>query len=256
VSWLQHLDTHLLLVFTLVLTRTSGLVMTMPVFGSQELPVQVRSLLAVAMAMLVTPTQLAAEVPDPENTVKYVTLMGGELAIGLTLGLGVFILFSGIQLSGVLIGRTSGLALADVYDPSLDESLPQFGRLLFLVVAAVFLLIGGHRMVITGLLDTFRALPPGGATMPTKAGDAVVLLVSMSFSLGIRAAAPVVTVGTVVLGLVSRTLPQLNIIALGFGLNALITFGVLAATLGAGVWAFQEQVEPTVAIMIEALTGK
>ena len=64
--------------------------------------------------------------------------------------------------------------------------------------------------------------------------------------MGIRAAAPILTallISTIVLGLVSRTLPQLNIILVGFNLNALLTLGALMLSLGGVAWTFQEQTE-------------
>ena len=78
----------------------------------------------------------------------------------------------------------------------------------------------------------------------------------MSFSLGIRVAAPVVTallLATLVLGLIGRTLPQLNVMALGFGLNSLLAFAALGVTFGAAAWVFQGQIEPTMKTIFDAL---
>ena len=86
--------------------------------------------------------------------------------------------------------------------------------------------------------------------------DGFVTLVSQSFSLGIRAAAPAVTAllaATLILGLVGRTLPQLNVLSLGFGLNAMLAFAVLALSLGAAVWAFQDQIQPAMETLLDAL---
>jgi len=72
----------------------------------------------------------------------------------------------------------------------------------------------------------------------------------------IRAAAPVVTavlLATLVLGLISRTLPQLNVMVVGFGLNAMITFGVFFLTLGASLLVFQDQIVPTVQVLFQGL---
>ncbi len=82
------------------------------------------------------------------------------------------------------------------------------------------------------------------------------VLVTQSFHVAIRAAAPVVTavlLATLVLGLISRTLPQLNIMVVGFGLNAMITFGVLFLSLGAALLVFQDQVVPTLQILFQTL---
>ena len=154
----------------------------------------------------------------PGNMVHYLVLLGGEAVIGACLGLGVLILIHGMTLAGELVGQASGLTLADVFDPTLDENVPLFSRLMFLVAVSVFLCIGGHRMVMAGLLDTFQTIPPGSGQFPRSLADGFTTLVSQSFSLGIRAAAPAVTallLATLILGLIGRTLPQLNIY-LGF----------------------------------------
>jgi flagellar biosynthetic protein FliR len=255
-DWIAQLDVGKLLMFTLVLTRVSGLVMTAPIFGSTDVPVRIRALLAFSLSVLILPSQWDTPVADPVTNLHYVILLAAELLIGLTLGLGIVILFSGIQLTGQIIERLGGLMLAEVFDPGSGENVPLLSRFLFLTSLAVFLLIGGHRAVMAALLDTFTVLPLGSGTVPIHISETFVALVTQSFELGIRAAAPVVTallLSTLVMGLISRTLPQLNILAVGFGANALISFGTLFFVLGAAVWVFQQQVDPTLSRLFESL---
>ena len=244
------------LLFTLVLTRVSGLTITAPIFGGKDAPARVRALLALAIALLMLPTQRHVPVTDPGTTLNYLVLLAAELMVGLCLGLGMVILFAGLQIAGELIGRLGGLMLANVFDPTMDTEVPLFSRLLFLTAMAVFVCIGGHRMLMAALLDTFAALPPGGGAVPLSMADALVTLVSQSFLLGIRAALPLVTallLSTLVLGLISRTLPQLNILMVGFGMNAMLTFAILGVTLGGAVWALQDQIEPALDIVLDAI---
>ncbi len=131
-----------------------------------------------------------------------------------------------------------------------------FGRMLFMIAMAVFVCIGGHRMVMAGLLDTFATIPPGSGAFPVSIAHTFTTLLQESFSLGIRAALPVVTalmLSLLVLGLIGRTLPQLNILVVGFGLNSMLTFAVLSLTIGGAAWAFQEQIEPTLNAVLQAL---
>lgn len=254
-NWLAQFNFDLLILFTLILTRVSGLVMTAPIYGSSDVPIQARALLAFSLAVLVTPTQFGTLIEPPGTLPNYLTFIGSELLVGVALGLGVLVLFSGVQVAGQLIGRVSGTALSDVYDPAFGEDVPQFARLLFLLAMAVFVTLGGHRIVMAGLLDTFEAIPPGSRLVPLSLVDTFERLLTQSFALGIRASAPVVTallLATVVLGLISRTLPQLNVLMLGFGLNAILTFGVLALTLGAAAWVFQDQIEPAMEMLVES----
>ena len=263
-DWLSQIDVSKFLVFTLVLARVSGLMVTAPIYGSNEIPMRVRALLAVAVAVLIMPSQWDTTIPDPGTTLNYAVIVGSDLAVGLCLGLGLTILFSGIQLAGQIIGRIGGLMLADVFDPSVGTSVPLFSRFLLLTSTTLFLLMGGHRMVLAGLLDTFTSMPLAGGSLPVSLdqrflGDLVrtmELLLTQSFSLGIRAAAPVATallLSTMVMGLISRTLPQLNILAVGFGMNSMLTFGTLGIVLGASLLVFQEQVEPTLESILRVL---
>jgi flagellar biosynthesis protein FliR len=258
-DWLAQLDMDKFLLFTLVLTRVSGLTMTAPIYGSQEVPMQVRALLAFALAMLIVPTQWNVPLTPPGTMLNYLVLVGAELLIGFCLGTGVVILFSGIQMAGTVIGQVSGLMVAEVLDPTIGEQVSLFSRLMHLVALVVFVCIGGHRMVMAGLLDTFQSIPPGSAVVPLSMANTMVQVVAQSFVLGIRAAAPVavaVLLATLVMGLIGRTLPQLNILAVGFGVNSMLAFGVLAVALGASVMVFQDQVEPTITMVLDALHEK
>ena len=244
------------LLFTMVLARVGGLTLTAPIYGANYVPLRVRVSLAAALALLVAPTQWNVPMACPGNAIQWILLFGSEALIGACIGLGITILIHGMTLAGAMVGQASGLSVAGVFDPALDENVPLFSRLLFLLSVAVFVCLGGHRMMMAGLLDTFHAIPPGSGRVPGALGDMFVTLVAQSFSLGVRAAAPAVTallLATLILGLVGRTLPQLNIFSLGFGLNALLAFAALGLTLGAAVWAFQDQMQPAMETILDAL---
>jgi len=258
VNWLQSLNLDLFLVFTLVLSRVSGLTMSAPIFGTRDIPAPARALLAFAVALLVMPTQTNVEFAHPGTTVNYLVFIGAEIMIGLCLGLGITVLFSGVQLGGQMVARIGGMMLADVFDPAAGEQVPLFSKLLYMLALAVFVLIGGHRILMSALLDTFEAIPPGRGVLPGGLTETFTVLLAQSFSLGMRASMPVVTallLSTLVLGLIGRTMPQLNIIMVGFGLNAMLSFAAMALTLGAALWVFQDQIIPTMQIIMEMLTG-
>jgi len=234
------------IIFVLILTRVSGLVMTSPFYGSKSIPIQIRGLLAVSLSIMIAPLHLSSLVEPPDTIVNLAVMMGKEVVIGMSLGLAVMIIFSGLQLTGQIIGQMSGMQLADIFDPTFNNSVPVFAQLLMMITLAVYLLVGGHRETLGALLDTFSIMPPGQADFSLNFTDALIELMKMSFIAGIRAAAPIVLallLSIVILGLISRTLPQLNIIAVGFSLNTMVMLGTLAISLGAAIWVFQNQVE-------------
>jgi flagellar biosynthetic protein FliR len=126
------------------------------------------------------------------------------------------------------------------------------------MVLSFFVAIGGHRLLIRALLETFRWRPPGVHELPTGIVAAVTDVVHQSFLMGIRAGAPVMVallMAILVLGLISRTLPQLNVIAIGFSLNSMVMMLTLALSLGAIAWVLQEQAESVIERMTEVVIG-
>ncbi|HEX5472777.1 MAG TPA: flagellar biosynthetic protein FliR [Lacipirellulaceae bacterium] len=237
------------MVFTLVLARVSPLVITAPIFGSLSLPRQVRVVLAVMLSLLIAPAFLNTSLPPVGNTIEYGRLLVNEALVGLLLGLGLNILFSGVQLTGEVVSQLSGLSLADVFNPGFDEDISIFSQLFYLVTLAVFVAVGGHRIMVQAMLDTFAAAPPGHAALGTNFVDVLMNIVGQSFVLGVRAAAPLMVallLSNLVLGLISRTLPQINVIVVGFGLNSLLAMSLLFLTIGAAAWTFQD---PSLAVL-------
>ena len=248
----QYLD--LLTLFLLVLSRLSGLFMLAPVLGSVSVPARVRAILAICFAMIVTP--ILENPSPPAHLLELAKLVTGELLVGVALGLGVRIIFSGIQLTGQIIGQMSGMSLADVFDPTTQANVPVFGQLLDIFTIAIFLLIGGHRTLIAALLDTFAWLPAGHGTFAEGLLDALLGLTHHSFSLGIRGAAPMMVslmLAVLVMGLISRTMPQLNIIAVGFSMNSLVMMATLWISIGSVGMLFQEDLENHLAEMTSAI---
>jgi flagellar biosynthetic protein FliR len=242
----MSLETFLIsrfMVFTLVLTRVGALVMTAPLFGSLALPRRVRALLAVAMALLVTPVYLGTSLGPVERIGEYGRLLVNEALAGLLIGLGLNVLFSGIQIAGQIVSQMSGLSLADVFNPAIEEDTSVFSQLFYFLTLAVFVAIGGHRLMTEALLETFAAAPPGQVALGTHFVEVLTSIVTQSFHLGIRAAAPLLVallLSNLLLGLISRTLPQINVIVVGFGVNALLALGLLSVSLGAAAYTFQE----------------
>lgn len=247
------------LIFVFVLTRLSGLVMTVPVFGTRGAPIQVRAFLAMGLALIITPVYAHTPVDDPGNMVNMLVILAREAAVGIALGLAILILFAGAQLAGQLLSQISGMSIAEAFDPDFDSSVSSFTQLLDWVAMSIFVCIGGHRQVLSALLDTFQWMPPGKGSCSNDLVDALVDVTTQSFVVGIRAAAPVLIallLAVLVTGLISRTLPQLNVMAIGFNINVFVMIGTLSVTLGAAAWVFQEQVDTTLDGILRVFSGK
>lgn len=241
------LDTFLLTQFAnfvLVLARVGGLMMTAPIFGSRAAPIHFRIFLAVAMSLLITPlfsSALPVAATDLTTLARYAA---SETLVGLLIGVGVTILLNGVQLTGQLITQLGGTAVAESFSEQLEDNAPVYSQMFYFLTLAMFVLLDGHRLSAEALLDTYAWLPPGKAVAGESFVTVLTMLMGQSFQLGVRAAAPAMTallLSTLVLGLLGRTLPQLNVLAVGFSLNALLTLAITFFSIGAIAWAFPQQ---------------
>jgi flagellar biosynthetic protein FliR len=250
-SALESLLVGRFLIFTLVLVRTGGLVMTAPIFGYRGIPLRVRIVLAVALSLLVTSVCLGTSLPPIDGLGGYGRMLANEALLGMLLGIGVSILLAGVQVAGQLISQLSGISLGNVFSPGLGENVSPVSQLFYMLTLAVFVATGGHRLMTEALLDTFVWAPPGHAVMGDTWVGVLTSVVNQSFVLGIRAAAPIaiaLLVSTLVLGLVGRTLPQINMMGVGLGLNAMMLLGLLCLSLGVVAWTFQQ---PMVDVIVQ-----
>ena len=256
---LFHLYLDQFLIFVLVLTRVGSLLMTLPVLGTTTMPMQVRALLAVAIALIIAPLHFGLPIPQPEHLPELALLLAKEALLGLALGLAVMVLLSGMQLAGQVISQMSGLSLAEVANPNFDTSVPIFSQVLELLALAIFFLVGGHRQVLGALLGSFAWMPPGQSHFPESMLDTLTAVATHSFETGIRAAAPVMVamlLSILIVALISRTIPQLNAVAIGLNFNSLIVLAVFALTLGSAGWVFQEQMGQVIQQVQESFVSR
>lgn len=231
----------------LVLARISGLVAFAPFFSGSGIPVKARALLAGAIAIVVLPfasTQFAV----PADFGSIFILMIGELVIGLALGLMISTVFSGLELAGVLIGQQVGISMAQVFDPLFEEEASVLGQLYFWLAMVIFLLIRGHLILLGALIRSFRTLPPGKVVMDENLVGGVVGVLKLAFILALQVSAPVLVaifLTTLALGFVGRTVPQLNIMTVGFSLRVVLGFILIVFCILPAIQAFFNALEKT-----------
>ncbi|TWU00316.1 flagellar biosynthesis protein FliR [Botrimarina colliarenosi] len=244
-SGLETQLTELGVTFALILARVGAVVATAPVLSDKSMPLRLKVLMAVAMAGLVTPMTLetmTTPLPTATTFIELGALAGKEVVVGLALGLGLMVVLSGVQLTGQIVGQMSGMALAEGADPVFGDTASVFGQIYYLVVSAVFVAAGGLNQLIDGLLETLRLAPPGSGFEIDDIAMGFIGLLGVGFELGVRTSAPLLLalfLATLVLGLISRTLPQINTMVVGFGINAMLTLGVMMASMGAVAYAYQ-----------------
>jgi flagellar biosynthetic protein FliR len=219
--------------FFLVLARISPLFILAPVFSSQMLVPRVRSVLAVAMTLALTPLALrGAKVPNA--ALPLVGLLVSNFLVGLALAYAVSCVFAAVQAAGVLADNFSGFSFGQMVDPINGNPGGALTNLYTIVGLVLFLAIGGDAWILRGLNATFTAVPVGDAVLVQPLASAAESAFSGVLLGGVEIAAPLIlalVISDVAFGLVSRVVPQLNVFAVGFPMKIGIGLIVTAVTL-------------------------
>jgi flagellar biosynthetic protein FliR len=209
----------------------------------EELPAQLQSRFDKTLAQSNSPAITAVSAARlsslqlPSTVLDFAWVGFGEFVLGLVLGLGVLTILSGLQLAGEMIDQQSGIALGEVANPGFDISGSVSGQFLFMLGVSLFVLVeplGCHLQMIAALVDTFQNLPVGSAFVSISAIDLLRDLVHDSLIIGIQVAAPMMATMMLVglaMGFLGHTVPQINILVIGFPIRVVVSFLVLALTL-------------------------
>ena len=221
----------------LVMFRTGAVMMSVPVFGHASIPRRLRVWFVMLIAYLIIPVSFVIETDLPRTLVGLAVVILTEIAIGFLLGFAVMTVFAAVQFAGHIIGLQMGLAVANIVDPMGAGQISIIGEYYYLFSLVIFLLINGHHIVINAIVRSFEMIPLGGAVFGEPVQAMVIDFAFGVFVFGIKLAAPVLItlfITNAVLGIVARTVPQMNVFIVGFPL----AIGVGLALIGISFPAF------------------
>ena len=219
----------LLPAFALVLTRVSGIMLGAPVFSSTVVPARLKAALALVISLMIFPLVWPRMTSLPATLPGVALAACGELLVGFVIGLAVNLLLTGLQLAASMTAQQMGLALARVYNPTLQTETGVLSQLYLMVGLAMLLAFNGHHLVIRGVLDSFDALPPMAITLRPELLNILRGLLAGSYVLALKVAVPAIVIlflVTLMMGFLGKTVPQINILVVGFPLR--VGVGLLA----------------------------
>jgi len=204
-------------IFILVLLRVSAIVVTIPIFGSASAPARVKGGLSLAIAFLIVPF-VEFDAP-PLEFLPLAVRMVGEVMIGIIIGFAGRLVFAGVQLAGQLAGFQMGFAIVNVFDPVTSSQVSIMAQFQYLFTVLVFLAVDGHHIFLSAIAESYRLVFPLDFHFSAQLAQGIAELAKSVFVIAIKAAAPAVTALLMVdigFGLIARTVPQLNILIVGF----------------------------------------
>lgn len=247
-SLLDILSLHLAPALAVVF-RVGGLALFAPILASIAVPGRAKVFLYLLVGLSVYPTlavgPLAAQPTIPFSLGGLVPLIAAELLIGAVIGFLALLPLAAMQMGGVVIGQQMGLGFARIYNPAFDEEGDVIEQILFFLGLAVLIAAGGLEQMVHAILRSFHFVGLGGVGAVVSVGGygldnglmrllAGAMLAATEVSL--RIAAPLLCLfflETVAMGFVSKSVPALNLMALGFPLRILAGLAIMVVGMAA-----------------------
>jgi len=209
----------------LIFLRVAAIVFSAPVLDTNTIPVLFKVGLAFAVSVLLLPVVDAVVTVRDLSLMTFVIGVFSEIAIGVTIGLSVKLLFAGIQLAGQIVGYQMGFAVANVVDPATSAQIPILAQFYNLTAMLVFLSINAHHMFFSALVDSYKILPPLSMHISPQLVGMMMRLAANMFVVAIKVGAPLIAVMlmvTVAFGMVARTVPQIHIFIVAMPVKIII----------------------------------
>jgi flagellar biosynthetic protein FliR len=228
-------------VFLVAMIRPGAAFLAAPVFSAQNVPVQVRLILSLAIGIPAI-AQVPFDLPDGGiATVAGFMLIAGEVIAGLALGFAVQLGYSAAMMAGEVIGNSMGLGFAQMVDPQSGASSPALGQLLSILGTFLFLAMNGHLALASVVVDSYRSLPPGQAWLGQGSLNDVVMFGGDMFAAGMAIALPVgfaLILVQVVMAMLARSAPAMNLFSVGMPatiLAGVVLMAIAAPAIGDGI---------------------
>ncbi len=214
--------------FLLVMIRLTVFISISPGFSHSSFPTITKVALAVGLAlpiMGVIPamgTELAMGV--------FVILAIKELLIGMALGYITLLFFSAVEIAGALVDFQVGFSMGQIYDPSLGVSVSNYGRVYYWISIMIFFLADMHHQVIITLVQSYQWAPLEQLTFTHIGMEGIIKLFGYTFATAIQLAVPLIIVALLselTLALISRTVPQIDVLILGMPMKTLISLIIM-----------------------------
>jgi flagellar biosynthetic protein FliR len=220
----------------LVSVRILAFILIAPPFSHQSIPLQIKGMLAIVLAVVVAPQavrEAGAHYTAAATSGAFIIDLVTEAVTGAVLGFLVFLVFSAIQTAGALLDSSGGLQAAQQYDPAADLNAAQFSRLFQMTALALLFASDGYQLVIGGLARSFTAIPLTMSVDWSVLTQTLTRSVTQLLVAALQIAGPIMAVlfvANAALGLLSRVAPALN--AYSLGPPALVLLTVVLCGIG------------------------
>lgn len=218
--------------FLLIFARTLAFFITVPLFSYRTIPTMFKIGFSFFLSLIIwTSMESTTFILDH----IYLLLVLKEVAVGLAIGLIAYIILSIVQIAGGFIDFQMGFAIANVVDPQTGAQSPIIGQFFYMIALLFLLSVNGHYLLIDGIYNSYQFIAIDGfITVDGPFSEFILVIFNKMFLIAFQMALPLVGclfLVDVALGIIARTVPQVNVFVVGLPLKILVSFIVLSVFL-------------------------
>ncbi len=242
-EFVKYLGIENVLIFALLFARFSGLFAFFPFFGHLKIPMSVKAAMVFLFTLILFP--FASSIQIVPNALNLLFCFMSELMLGFMAGLVLYLVFGMLELAGEQISFVMGFTMANVMDPQTGKNSPLLAQFFTLIALTLFLLFDGHHLLILLYYKSLQAVPLGSFYPQVSMWEFISKGMLNLFIFGFILSFPIKAMSflaDVIFGMLMKTMPQFNLLVVGFPIKIMISFAVLIATLGAMFSVFKTQI--------------
>jgi len=225
---IELIDLTIVPTFLLIFARLLAFIIILPIFSYRTIPIPYRIGLAFFLSLLAISHIETDLVLTQANLI---VLLIKEVSVGLLIGLIGYLVLSVVQIAGGFIDFQMGFAIANVIDPQTGAQSPLIGQYFYMIAILFLLAVDGHHILINGMIHSFNVIPlESFLSFEGNFGEFIVVTFNRLFVIAFQMALPLVGslfLVDVALGIIARTVPQLNVFVVGLPLKITVSFAVL-----------------------------
>lgn len=229
---LDYISISIIPAFLLIFARTLAFLMTVPLFSYRTIPNMFKVGFSFFLSLIIL-TSLDSPVVSLDYS--YILLLLKEITVGLAIGLIAYIILSAVQTAGGFIDFQMGFAIANVVDPQTGAQSPIIGQFFYMIAILFLLAVNGHYLLIDGVFNSYQFIPLEGLlSFDGDVSEFIMRAFNSMFVIAFQMALPIVGclfLVDVALGLIARTVPQVNVFVVGLPLKIFVSFFVISLFL-------------------------
>jgi len=233
-QWAQIFSDAYIIGFMLLFFRVAAMFIAVPIFSHQSIPMSIKAGMAFFFTIVFYSSMPPLEIEI--NLATIVMAILSEFMFGLAIGIILQIAYNVITFAGGLISFMMGFSMASAIDPQSGVSMPIISQFLSLMALMVLMSINLHHWVLLFINDSLASIPLGGFIMSEDLFNYIIYATSQMFMVGFMIAFPIIALSwlaDIIFGMLMKTMPQFNLLVIGFPIKIMVSFAVLIATFTA-----------------------